>query len=204
MKRRHHYKFISSIRSPAGRACTLQLFQEAVSQAGGWAASRRPFVSPGRKDLASPTPSPSTTSSVAPGSWAGSSGVVFMWQSKTSSGIPGQLVRIRFSRWPQTMPCPRPQRQRPLWPEQSSLTSGTSLPEHAQKQNRTERAGVQSIAGNRSAVLTIHTNSFYKQVSFLYIHYHPEAFIFFLSTETLIRFWPQTRVWLSLTGFPLV
>lgn len=96
MKRRHHHKFISSIRSPAGRACTLQLFREAVSQAGGWAASRRPFVSPGRKDLASPTPSPSTTSSVAPGSWAGSSGVVFMWQSKTSSGIPGQLVRIRF------------------------------------------------------------------------------------------------------------
>lgn len=33
---------------------------------------------------------------------------------------------------------------------------------------------------------------FYKQASFLYVLPHLQAFIFFLSTGTLIRFWPQT------------
>lgn len=33
---------------------------------------------------------------------------------------------------------------------------------------------------------------FYKQASFLSVLHHLQAFIFFLSTETLIRFWPQT------------
>lgn len=33
---------------------------------------------------------------------------------------------------------------------------------------------------------------FYKQASFLYVLHHLQAFIFFLSTGTLIRFWPQT------------
>lgn len=32
---------------------------------------------------------------------------------------------------------------------------------------------------------------FYKQASFLYVLHHLQAFIFFLSTGTLIRFWPQ-------------
>ena len=33
---------------------------------------------------------------------------------------------------------------------------------------------------------------FYKQASFSYVLHHLQAFIFFLSTGTLIRFWPQT------------
>lgn len=97
---------------------------------------------PNREDWASPTPSPRSISSVAPGSWAGSSGVVFMWPGRAPSGIPGRLLRIHFHRDLKPFFVPDPQRQRPLWPEQSSLTSGTTRLVISAKQNTTEKAGV--------------------------------------------------------------
>lgn len=63
---------------------------------------------PTRGDGAGPTPPARTISSVAPGTWAESSGVVFMWQSKASSGIPERRLRIVFIRdlnpWPAAGP----------------------------------------------------------------------------------------------------
>lgn len=110
MKRLQHYKFISSIRSRAAPArCSCSGRQS--RQAGGRPAEQTTLCFPTRGDLAGPTPSARTISSVAPGSWAESSGVVFMWQSKASSGIPERLLRIHFHPWPQIMARTRPQRR---------------------------------------------------------------------------------------------
>lgn len=162
MKRLRHYKFISSIRSralPARRSCS-----------GLQSRSRRPFVSPPGR-LAGPTPSARTSSSVAPGSWAGSSGAVFMWPSKAPSGIPGQLRRIHFHPWPQTMPCTRPQRRKATmaWAELSSPTSEITRPDTCSTAEW-DSGNRCSVAGNSPTVLTIHANNFTnKWVSYTFI-----------------------------------
>lgn len=89
MKSLRHYKFISSIR--IGVVPALQLLGEAVAGAAGRALGAGDPLFPQEGDWAGPTPSARTISSVAPGSWAESSGVVFMWQSKAPSGIPGDF-----------------------------------------------------------------------------------------------------------------
>lgn len=142
MKRLQHYKFISSIRSRAAPArCSCS--GRPARQAGGRAAEQTTLCFPTRGDLAGPTPSATTISLVAPGSWAESSGVVFMWQSKASSGIPERLLRIRFHPWPQIMARPRPQRREAMlaWAELADLRNNP--PWH--RQQGWERLGKQVL-----------------------------------------------------------
>lgn len=108
MKRLQHYKFISSIRSraaPARCSCSRGSPGRREGQ-----PSRRPFVSPMGEIWLAPHPPQELFPQWRQAVGQDHLGVVFMWQSKASSGIPGRLLRIHFHPWPQTMPCPRPQR----------------------------------------------------------------------------------------------
>lgn len=164
MKRRQHYKFISSIRSrasPAHCSCSGRL----AWRAGGWAASRRPFVCPIGK-----IGQPHTLRKNYFLSGARQLGrIIWGGFHVAPSGIPGQFLRIHFHR--DLKPCfvPDPKGRghcglsRVHWPLEQPFLLVRSA-----KQNTTEKAGVTWQV--TAMVLTIHANSFTnKWVSYTFI-----------------------------------
>lgn len=166
MKRRQHYKFISSIRSralPAHGSCSGRL-----AWLEGGAASRRPFVRPIGKTGPAPHPPQkyflSGARQLGRIIWGGFhvAGQGTFWDSRETS-------KDTFSPWPQTILCPRPPKAEAtvaraeftdLW---NNPASDFSKAEH-------DRESRCYMAGNNPAVLTVHANRFpNKWVSYTFI-----------------------------------